>query len=768
MLNGLAEQRLLPLDPPADEPAASVYSFLQAETPQALNEAFFTQVVLPFLSGFGTFRTELPNFEVHLQHHLLDRTLTHLGENLKARAPAWRAYNRLMLEGMRDEIRSIDASQKEILDRLDALLAQPETAALAQWADSLADLLSATGRIEKQLTEGFEAVLDRLGEQRQEALTRFNLLLAASGRMEEKIDRVLRILEDGQFVVEGTPSVKLDAPPEPGEPPFKGLQYFTESDAHLFFGREKLTAKLVGRLRGSPSPDLQERAEAGGFLAVVGASGSGKSSVVRAGLIPALRRGEPLADGDLPPQGSTRWPVHIITPTAHPLEALAASLTRDTESVTATSTLVEDMEKDPKSLHLYALKLLSQNGVKPRVKRTKGKGGTGAKGNGSHGNGERGERLLLVVDQFEELFTLCHDETERQAFINNLLTSVGLCLLSPAEEAIAEPPAPEAGVGELPDQAAPDVLPDENRPTLSSPPSAVVLVLTLRADFYAQCAKYDNLRQAIAAHQEYIGPMTSEELRRAIEEPARRNGWEFERGVVGMFLRDLGADGGHLPEPGALPLLSHALLETWKRRRGKTMILESYAESGGVRGAIAKTAETVFYRRLNANQQNIARNVFLRLTELGEGTQDTRRRAALSELIPGPENAAAVELVLKTLADARLITIDEGAAEVAHEALIREWPTLRQWLDEDREGLRLHHQLAEAARDWKRLGNDTGAVYRGVRLNQILEWAKEHDDQLSPLEREFIEFSKFVVDRDAALREEQRKRELEAAQRLAE
>jgi len=233
--------------------------------------------------------------------------------------------------------------------------------------------------------------------------------------------------------------------PTPGEPPFKGLQYFDEADSDLFFGRELLTAKLVKRLR-----DTQ-------FLSVIiGASGSGKSSLVRAGLIPALKKGELLMDGSKPPAGSTDWKVHVITPSAHPLEALATELTRDSESVTATATLMDDLTKDPRSLALF---LARQNAKR---------------------------HTLLVLDQFEELFTLCRDEFEREAFIDNLLTTVS----SSKEE----------------DR-------DEGR---------ITLILALRADFYAHLAQYPELRDAVAKQQEYIGPMTTDELRRAIEKPAKR------------------------------------------------------------------------------------------------------------------------------------------------------------------------------------------------------------------------------------------------------
>jgi WD40 repeat protein/class 3 adenylate cyclase len=466
--------------------------------------------------------------------------------------------------------------------------------------------------------------------------------------------------------------------PTPGEPPFKGLQYFDEADSDLFFGRELLTAKLVNRLRET------------GFLSVIiGASGSGKSSLVRAGLIPALKKGETLPDGTRPPEGSRDWRVHVITPTAHPLQALATELTRDSESVTATATLMDDLMQDPRSLALF---LNRQN---PK------------------------QHTLLALDQFEELFTLCRDEFEREAFIDNLLM------------------------------------------TLNQNGGNTTLILTLRADFYAHLAQYPELRDAVAKQQEYIGPMATEELRRAIEEPAKRGHWVFEPALVDLILRDVG------DEPGALPLLSHALLETWKRRAGHTLTLKGYADAGGVRGAIAHTAESV-YQNLSSEEQTIARNIFLRLTELGEGTEDTRRRASLDELLSQAENADEVRSVLNTLAEARLVTLGDDTAEVAHEALIREWPTLREWLNQDRESLRLHRHLTEAAHEWELLERDAGALYRGAHLAQAREWAILHPNALNAGERAFLEASNDLEQSEIAEREAQQRRELEAAQKLIE
>ena len=469
-----------------------------------------------------------------------------------------------------------------------------------------------------------------------------------------------------------------EEPPTPGEAPYKGLQYFDEPDAAWFFGREQVTARLVEAVQDQR------------FLAVIGASGSGKSSVVRAGLAPSLKRSQP-----------GRWQAFVFTPTAHPLESLAVSLTRQTASLSATAELMDAMLLDRRSLHLFVQRSL---------------------------NLPDQTKLLLVVDQFEELFTQCRALAERQAFIDNLLVG--------AEN--------EAG--------------------------STHVLLALRADFYEHVAQYPELRELVSSQQIYIGAMDAAELRQAIEEPAKRGGWELSPGLADLILHDIGASESHQPEPGALPLLSHALLETWKRRRGNLMNLRAYTEAGGVRRAIAHTADRVYSQELTPAQQDIARGIFLRLTELGEGAQDTRRRISIHELIPpGPAGETEqIRAVLVKLADARLITTGEGTVEVAHEALIREWPTLREWLSQDREGLRLHRRLTEAAQEWELLERDSGALYRGAHLAQALEWALNNPIQLNAQEQAFIGASKEAAEGEETEREAQRQRELHAAQKLAE
>src|SRR5215211_1489773 len=457
-------------------------------------------------------------------------------------------------------------------------------------------------------------------------------------------------------------------PPEPGESPFQGLQYFDEKDADRFFGRETLTAQVVGRLASSS------------FLTVIGASGSGKSSVVRAGVIPALRRGERLADGSLPPTDSGQWDMRILTPSAHPLDALAASLTRDAESVAATTTLRNDLVQDPNTLCLIARRVLAQNEKK---------------------------HLLLVIDQFEEIFTQCRQDDERRSFIENILHAIDL-----------------------------------------NNPQPISILLTLRADFYAQLAFEDRLRELVSQNQEFIGAMSRDELTRTILQPAALGNWKIQEGLVDVILDDLGS------EPGALPLLSHALLETWKRRRGRVLTTSGYMASGGVHGAIAQTAETVFRQRLTADQQPIARMIFIKLAEVGEGSLDTRRRATFSELITRAADPVTIDAVLSILTDARLITTDTlepgdvRIVEVAHEALIREWPTLRDWLNQNRNGLILHRQLTEDTNDWIKLGRDPGALYRGVRLQQMSEWAKANTELISLAEQEFLAASQKIAEEE--------------------
>ncbi len=394
--------------------------------------------------------------------------------------------------------------------------------------------------------------------------------------------------------------------------PYKGLATFDAEDAGYFFGRERLVADLVARLVGAP------------LLAVVGPSGSGKSSVVRAGLLPAL------AGGVLP--GSDGWNQALIRPGERPMHKLRLATRRRA----------------------------------------------------------REWRSVLAIDQFEELFTACADEGERREFVETLVRTVreGDC----------------------------------------------VVVLAIRADFYGRCAAYPGLSRLLGANHVLVGPMAREDLRRAIERPAERVGLTVEPELVDALVADVES------QPGALPLLSTALLELWREHDGRRLRLAAYTRSGGVQGAVARLAEDA-YVGLGTGQQATARTLLLRLAGEGESGAIVRRRIALDELEPADAEVAA------RLTDRRLLTVSEGTVEVAHEALLREWPRLRVWLEEDVQGRRLHHQLSDAARAWDTDARDPGGLYRGGRLASALDWAADHAPELNGVERDFLDDSRTAGER---------------------
>ncbi|MGH3129304.1 MAG: protein kinase domain-containing protein, partial [Gaiellaceae bacterium] len=403
--------------------------------------------------------------------------------------------------------------------------------------------------------------------------------------------------------------------------PFKGLASFEPVDADYFFGRERLVAELVARLVGA------------GFLGVVGPSGSGKSSVLRAGLLPAL------AGGVLP--GSEGWRRLLLRPGERPLDELRRVLVSGA--------------KDPLA---EALDALPANG-----------------------------RLLLAVDQLEELFTACRSDAERAAFADTLA------------------------------RAAAD------------PKGRALVVVALRADFYGRFAAHPGLAELLGANHVLVGPMQASELRRAVELPAGRVGLRVEPELSDALVDDVEG------EPGALPLLSTALLELWQKRQDTTLTLAAYRESGGVHGAVARLAEGT-YDRIPDERKPIVRALMLRLVGEGEGDAPVRRRAPLAELDLERDRWAAD--VLGTLADSRLVSVGEGSVEVAHEALLREWPRLREWIEEDTEGRRLRRHITEAASEWDAAGRDQGELYRGARLAVALDWSTDHAFELNELERQFV------------------------------
>jgi WD40 repeat protein len=431
--------------------------------------------------------------------------------------------------------------------------------------------------------------------------------------------------------------------------PYVGLAAFEPDDAGRFFGRDALTEDVV------------DRVQARRFVAVFGASGAGKSSVLRAGLIARMRQ---------PTDGRTAIPV-LLTPGQHPVEECAVALATLTGH--SAPALRSNLLADPDALYLHV-----RHAVADRPPDTD---------------------LLLVVDQFEEVFTLCHDEQERHAFITALVHAT--------------------------------------QPTTSR----LRVVLGVRTDFYTHCAGVPDLVEALRDTQILVGPMTPEQLRSAITQPAAQAGCTVENALLAAVIADCAA------EPAVLPLLSHALRETWRRRRGTTLTLAGYQAAGGITHAIAHTAEHV-HEHLDDTQRRLVKSLFLRLTALGEGTEDTKRRVRRAELDTTDPHTTAV---LDHLTRSRLITVDRDRIEITHEALIRCWPRLRDWLATDRDGLRIHRQLTEDTHTWLALNRDPDTLYRGSRLATADEWHRVADAVITPNEREFLTASLAAQTRERAV-----------------
>ncbi|MFE6336656.1 helix-turn-helix domain-containing protein [Streptomyces sp. NPDC057798] len=391
--------------------------------------------------------------------------------------------------------------------------------------------------------------------------------------------------------------------PDDGAGPYPGLARFGTGDQEHFHGRDDLVGELVR---------LTARTR---VAAVVGASGCGKSSLLRAGLVPALRG----RDGDRPAV------IRLLTPGPRPARTHERLLTPH-----------------------------------------EGPGDT-----------------LLVVDQFEELFTLCADPGERDRFLARLLTA-------------------------------------------RDPASRLRVVIAVRADFYGRCAEHGPLAEALRDAALLVGPLSPRGLREAVVRPAAAHRLVVERALTARIVADVAG------EPGGLPLMAHALREVWRRRSGKALTLAAYEAIGGVEGAVAHTAEAA-YARCTPAEATAARALLLRLVQPGDGTEDTRRPVSRTELDADDTTAQ----VLERLVSERLLTVDGDTVELAHEALIGAWPRLRGWVAEDRDRLRLHHTLTEAAHAWTELGRDAGALYRGVRLAEARETFGEGAG-LSRTERDFL------------------------------
>lgn len=456
--------------------------------------------------------------------------------------------------------------------------------------------------------------------------------------------------------------------------PYPGLVAFEPEQADWFFGRERITADLIDRLTGRLSET--------GPLVVAAPSGTGKSSLLRAGLVPAFARGA------LAAPGSRHWPRIGLTPGPHPLTALAAQVASLTGA-------------DPAAL---ADRLVREPGLCTRVfadvLRAR-----------ADGRETAGARVVVIVDQLEEVFTLCADAAERSAFIELLGTAAS--------------------------------------GTSGAEPNGLV-VLGLRADFYGKCAAFPQLRDAVQRDQVLLGPMSTAELTEAIERPAHVIGMELEPGLVQLLLRDIGAADrdGAAPEsgdyePGRLPLIAHALQETWKHRAGRTLTVAGYQSTGGIRHAIANTTERTYAGLPEADQQ-AASALFLRLVKIGDGTEDTRRSISEAELLQHSRASAEAEQVVAAFTSERLLTRNKDTIQISHDALLQAWPRLRQWISGDRAGNLLSQELEDAANAWERSGRDDSALFRGSRLDAASNWAGQRFDRhhVSQAARAFLRESR--------------------------
>jgi WD40 repeat protein/DNA-binding SARP family transcriptional activator len=442
-------------------------------------------------------------------------------------------------------------------------------------------------------------------------------------------------------------------PPRTGAPnPYKGLRPFAEPDAADFFGREALQAELLGC--------LADAGKAARFLAVVGPSGSGKSSVVRAGLVPALKRGA------LP--GSEGWFVVDMHPGTHPFEELAAALMRI--AVDPAPDLVERLEGGELGIGLGAGEVLPDDA-----------------------------ELCLLIDQFEEVFTLVDDDDLRARFLDALVAAV------------------------------------------TDPLSRVRVVVTLRADFYDRPLSYPGLAELVKARTVSVPPLIPQELERAVSGPAERVGVGVDPSLMAGIVAEVAA------QPGALPLLQYALTELFEGRIDGDLTLDAYREIGGVAGALSRRAEDL-YARLNHAGREAARQLFLRLVTVGdEGADDTRRRILRAELASVEVDQEAMEGVIDTFGARRLLSFDRDPAtrgptvEVAHEALLREWARLHGWIEGAREDLRTHRRLATSTRDWLHAGRESSFLLGGGRLEQLERWWKSSSLSFTRDEHDFLDAS---------------------------
>lgn len=480
--------------------------------------------------------------------------------------------------------------------------------------------------------------------------------------------------------------------------PFRSLQVFEREDSWLFFGRDTEVDDLLVRLGRSP------------VLAMVGNSGSGKSSLLRAGLIPALQAGRFHCEGS-PAESSApdSWRIVVFRPSAAPFDYLAEVLPSQLAPELGVKEQVEFIA-DCRT-RLRADRHALRNAVSALVLAATDKTNTA-----------RGTRVLLVADQFEEIFTLTGKQEVRDRYIDGLLEAARV------------------------DSAVP-----------------VHLVLALRADFYGHCLEHSGLSRCLEANLYNVPRMRPEQMRETIEKRLKLAGGRAEPGLIDSLLEDAGA------EPGNLALLEHSLGQLWEHCGGAgcTFTNQAYAQIGRLRGALGRHADEVFDGLSNDEQRRLAQRVFLELVHLGEGAQDTRRRVAKAELLALGEPAQ-VENLLGRLASSRLIATgregEETFVEVSHEALIRGWPALREWLARDREELALERRLLQSAEEWQSLQRDPGALLQGARLAQAEDWLGRHGDAADPV-REYVRAS--LEARAEAARKEREAHERELSRQKA-
>ncbi|MDJ0496251.1 MAG: extracellular solute-binding protein [Acidimicrobiia bacterium] len=458
------------------------------------------------------------------------------------------------------------------------------------------------------------------------------------------------------------------------ENPYRGLRPFEQTDADQFYGRERLVERLLAH--------LGEKGSRGRFVAVVGPSGSGKSSVVKAGLLPALRKGA------LP--ASDEWFVVDMTPAPHPFEELEGAMRRI--AVDPPPTLLEQLAGNDAGLRRIVRQVLPE-----------------------------GSQLLLVVDQFEELFTQV-DEDTADRFLDALVDAV------------------------------------------TNAHSNIRVVATLRADFYDRPLRHRGLGELLREGTEVITPMSPEELEQAITRPAHSVGVMFEPALVAQLVTDVAE------RPGALPLLQYTLTELFEGRTSPTIPLGDYHSLGGVSGALVSRADGLL-AGLSPTAADAAREVLLRLVTLGEGAEDTRRRVLVAELRQLAVASQDLDRVLDTFGRHRLLSFDRDpvtrgpTVEISHEALLTQWIRLRDWVDEARHDVRNQRRLAQAMNEWDAAGRSADYLLRGGQLDQLAGWAAVTSLPLSDPESEFLTASIVERERAASEQREQEERTTEAERR---